>query len=167
MRRSIVAAVLGVLALIFAAAFAWPVPWLLVSQGTSLRYAFAGGEGTRFSLRWTHSVEEEDWIEQFQVRDGAIEIVATRFKTFGAGVPAHAGNATSLEDGWVVMRGIDRVVDPLAVQAASAEDYRMRYGGDWFSLSSPGTEPILTFASTRLPLYRVLGAYLRGWRAQS
>ncbi|GAB3671715.1 DUF1850 domain-containing protein [Salinisphaera aquimarina] len=166
MKRPVIALVAGVVVALVAA-LCWPQPWLLVSRGDALRYAFRGGDGTHFSLRWTHSVEEEDWIEEFAVRDQAIEIVATRFKTFGAGVPAHAGRATTLENGWVVMRGIDRVVDPLAVQAASAEHYRMRYGGRWFLLSKPGSEPILSFSNTRAPLYRVAGALWRGWRLQS
>jgi len=142
------------------------LPWLTVRDGDALRYAFVGVDGTHFALRWTHSVEEEDWIEEFAVVDGAIEIVATRFKTFGAGVPAHAGRATTLEHGWVVMRGIDRVVDPLAVQAAAAEHYRMRYGSRWFELSPDGGQPILSFSVVRAPVYRMIGGLLRGWRSK-
>ncbi|MGB7757132.1 MAG: DUF1850 domain-containing protein [Salinisphaera sp.] len=133
----------------------WPRPWLEIRHGTNVVAVYPGAAGTRFSLRWMHSVEREDWIECFRVTEaGAIDIAATRFKTFGAGVPAHAGRHTELEHGWVVMSGIDRDVDPLTVQAAAAERYRFRYGhgdGAWQRLSYNGAEPILVFSIVRAP----------------
>lgn len=109
------------LVLIAMAGLLWPLPWLMVRHDGQLWAVYPGAEHTRFALRWRHSVEEEDWIEQFRVVGSDIQIAATRFKTFGAGVPAHAGTRTRLDHGWVVMSGIDRDVDPLTVQAASAE----------------------------------------------
>ncbi|GAB2720932.1 DUF1850 domain-containing protein [Halomonas garicola] len=158
-----------VAAAIMAAALAWPLPWLTVHDGGDLRYAFPGGEGARFTLRWMHSVEKEDWEEWFEVgKSGAIMLTGTRFKTFGAGVPAAAGTATRLDNGWVVMTGIDRAVDPLAVQAAAAERYRMRYHlGPFeptFALSRAEPPPVLTFSVKRAPLWRVLPALVRPWR---
>jgi len=161
-RRTAALLAVGALVAALAIALCWPMPWLVVRHGATLAYAFPGAEGTRFALRWMHSVEEEDWIEEFTVIDSHIRVVATRFKTFGAGVPAAAGSATTLEDGWVVMRGIDRVVDPLAVQAAAAEHYRMRYGSRWLSLSPDGGQPILTFAVVCAPAWRMIGGLLRG-----
>lgn len=107
-------------------------------------------------MRWKHSVELEDWIEEYRVVDSTVEISATRFKTFGAGVPAHAGHHTKLDHGWVVMSGIDRDVAPLTVQAASAESYRFRYdGGDWQRLSHGDEAPILVFHVVDAPLASV------------
>ena len=161
------AAALSVAAVVtaIAAVLVWPRPWVLVRHGPVLRYAFAGGDNTRFDIRWQHSVEKEDWIECYMIHDGAIEIASTRFKTFGAGVPAHAGRHTTLRNGWVEMSGIDRVVDPLAIQAAYAEHYRMRYeGGPWRALSKPGQAPILEFEVVRAPLYEVWrGAWAAWW----
>ena len=151
-------------ATVMVATLAYPLPWLVVRDGAQWRYAFPGWEGTRFTLRWMHSVEKEDWEEWFEVTDdGAIEITGTRFKTFGAGVPASAGKETHLEDGWVVMTGIDRVVDPLAVQAAAAERYRMRYAGHEFALAHDEPPPILTFSILRAPLWQALPALVRPW----
>jgi hypothetical protein len=152
-----------------AATLAYPLPWLMVCDKAGLRYAVPGWEGTRFTLRWMHSVEKEDWEEWFEVTaSGAIELTGTRFKTFGAGVPAAAGKTTTLDDGWVVMTGIQRVVDPLAVQAAVAEHYRMRYrigpAQHTFALSRADPPPILTFSVQRAPLWQVLPALVRPWR---
>jgi hypothetical protein len=143
----------------------WPRTWLVVRDAQGLRYAFVVQQQPRFSLAWTHSVEKENWVETFRIDQGSIALVSTRFKTFGAGVPDHAGHETRLENGWVVMDGIDRIVDPLAVQAAAAERYRMRYGGRWFALSRPGEAPILTFAVRRAPVIAMWRGMVGAWRA--
>lgn len=149
------------------AGLGWPQSWLEIRRGTRVIAVYPGADGTRFSLRWMHSVEREDWIECFRVTEhGAIDIAATRFKTFGAGVPAHAGRHTRLDHGWVVMSRIDRDVDPLTVQAAAAERYRFRYdGGAWHRLSYNGAEPILVFSIVRAPLIAVAWSRLATiWR---
>ncbi|KEZ76215.1 DUF1850 domain-containing protein [Salinisphaera hydrothermalis] len=159
-------AVGGVLLVAVALWLGWPRPWLEIKHGTTLIAVYPGASGTRFSLRWMHSVEREDWIECYRVVGRKIDIAATRFKTFGAGVPAHAGRRTQLVNGWVVMSGIDRDVDPLTVQAAAAERYRFRYGdGLWHRLSYGRAEPILVFAIVRAPLIAVAGSRLATlWR---
>ncbi|WP_251976333.1 DUF1850 domain-containing protein [Salinicola avicenniae] len=147
---------------IFVLAATLPLPWLVVSEGTQWRLAFPGWQGTTFKVRWMHSVEKEDWEEWFAVTgNGAIEITGTRFKTFGAGVPAHAGNATRLEDGWVVMTGIDRVVDPYAVQAAVEEHYRLIFAGRVIPLSHADPPPILLISVRDAPLWQALPALFR------
>lgn len=146
------------------ATVAYPLPWLVVRDGEQWRFAFPGWEGTTFTLRWMHSVEKEDWEEWFKVTDaGAIEITGTRFKTFGAGVPSHAGKETHLDNGWVVMTGIDRIVDPLAVQAAVEEHYRMIFAGHVIVLSHGDPPPILVFVVEKAPLWRALPALIRPW----
>lgn len=145
----------------------WPRSWLEIRHGENLVAVYPGAPGTRFSLRWMHSVEREDWIECFRVTDsGAIDIAATRFKTFGAGVPAHAGQRTQLDHRWVVMSDIDRDVDPLTVQAAAAERYRFRYReGPWQRLSYNRAKPILVFMVVRAPLIAVAWSRLTTlWR---
>ena len=142
----------------------WPHAWLEVCHGDQRWAVYPGGEGTRFALRWRHSVEQEDWIEQYRIENGKVLIAATRFKTFGAGVPAHAGTQTRLVDGWVVMSGIDRDVDPLTVQAAAAEQYRFRYaGGPWQRLSVGHEAPILVFRAVRASLFTMWPARLATW----
>lgn len=144
----------------------WPLPWLMVRHDGQLWAVYPGGDHTQFALRWRHSVEEEDWIEQFRIIGTEVQIASTRFKTFGAGVPAHAGTNTDLDHGWVVMSGIDRDVDPLTVQAASAENYRFRYaGGPWQALSADGQAPIVLLVVGRQPLYKLLPTLMAtAWR---
>ena len=155
----------GAFLLALAGLVVWPRTWLVVRDADGLRYAFVVQQQPRFSLAWTHSVEKESWVETFHIEGRAIVLASTRFKTFGAGVPAEAGHETRLKNGWVVMDAIDRVVDPLAVQAAAAEGYRMRYGGRWFALSRPGKAPILTFAVRRAPVIAMWRGMVGAWRA--
>ena len=103
--------------------------------------------GQRFSVAWRHSVEREAWVETFENVDHALVLAETRFKTFGAGVPAHAGRETRVVDGWVVMSGIDRPVPALTYQAAAKRGYRLRVGdGPWRALSRAGHAPLLSFS---------------------
>ncbi|WP_110654867.1 DUF1850 domain-containing protein [Salinicola halimionae] len=163
MTRKIWVSLVAVVILVIATA-AYPLPWLVIRDGPQWRFAFPGWQGTTFTLRWMHSVEKEDWEEWFAVTaDDAIEITGTRFKTFGAGAPSHAGTETHLEDGWVVMTGIDRVVDPLAVQAAVEEHYRLIFAGHTVPLARGDPPRILTFSILRVPLWQVLPALVRPW----
>lgn len=154
-------------ALVLLLVLCWPRSWLVVSElhaegAAERRYVFSGDDGTRFSLRWQHSVEREDWIETFELSHGGIEVVRSRFKTFGAGVP-DTGRPSRLEHGWVVLDDLHRSVDPMLVQAASREHYRMAYGGHCFDLAALGPAPLLHFQQQRLPPVLVMGALLRPW----
>lgn len=158
--------IIGLFAICILLWLSWPRPWLVIRHEGDPRWAFPGEAGTRFTLRWMHSVEKEDWEEWFQVQsNGSIIITGTRFKTFGAGVPAHAGKETHLKAGWVVMTGIDRVVDPLAVQAAMAEHYRLIYDGHTLMLSRHNPPPILTFSVEHASVWSLLPALIRPWWA--
>lgn len=57
-------------------------------------------------------------------------MVATRFKTFGAGVPSggefHGAEVhTTIEEGWVVMTGLNRRIDPLSIRTSEVTDHRL------------------------------------------
>lgn len=70
-------------------------------------------------------MEKEAWREQFRATaEGEIHLVSTRFRTFGAGVPDSAPT-TYIEDGWVVMRGIERTVNPLVLRAHAETEHQL------------------------------------------
>ncbi|MGM0855002.1 MAG: DUF1850 domain-containing protein [Bacillota bacterium] len=79
-----------------------------------------------FSIRWTHSVEKEDWEEFFYIKDHTITLTSTRFKTFGAGVPDNAGEDTYIKDGWVYMTNIHQPIgDSLRFQTGKNTNHRI------------------------------------------
>lgn len=78
------------------------------------------------SIRWTHSVEKEDWEEFFHIKDNTINLTSTRFKTFGAGVPDNAGEDTYIKDGWVYMTHIHQPIgDSLSFQTGKNTNHRI------------------------------------------
>ncbi|MGM8215430.1 DUF1850 domain-containing protein [Bacillaceae bacterium W0354] len=64
-----------------------------------------------FTISWVHSVEKEKWYEKYTKKNGVLLLTETRFKTFGAGVPAN-GEIISTQQGYVQMR-IDREIPVL------------------------------------------------------
>jgi hypothetical protein len=79
-----------------------------------------------FSIRWTHSVEKEDWEEFFHIKGSTITLTSTRFKTFGAGVPDNAGEDTYIKDGWVYMTDIHQPIgDSLRFQTGKNTNHRI------------------------------------------
>lgn len=60
----------------------------------------------QFKMRWIHSVELTPWEEIFEISNGKIYLIETRFQSFGAGVPDVAGNHTEVDDGYVTYSGI-------------------------------------------------------------
>ncbi|WP_270180740.1 DUF1850 domain-containing protein [Alkalihalobacillus sp. CinArs1] len=83
-----------------------------------------------FSVRWDHSVEKEEWEEFFKVEGSELIVTHTRFKTFGAGVPSHAGKKTYIKDGWVYMTGLDQSVDDsLFIRTGDETKHRLTVAG--------------------------------------
>ncbi|MCR8850410.1 DUF1850 domain-containing protein [Rossellomorea sp. SC111] len=106
------------------------------------------------SIRWTHSVEKEDWEEFFHIQDETILLTSTRFKTFGAGVPDHAGDDTYIKDGWVYMTGIHQTIgSSLRFQTGKETNHRIRESGRTTSLD-PQVSYQLSVRS--VPLYKVI-----------
>ncbi|MCM2129814.1 DUF1850 domain-containing protein [Larsenimonas rhizosphaerae] len=145
-----------------------PVQMVVVSHQGTPWLAFHAGEGSTFQVRWTHSVEKEPWEETFRVEGRSLYVISTRFKTFGAGVPAQAGDHTTLEDGWVVMRGLHRRVDPLYIQAAPREHYLFQQAGDTWSLDVSGRDAVIHIQTVNAPPGHYLAALLRPlWSLES
>ncbi|HLR72019.1 MAG TPA: DUF1850 domain-containing protein [Pseudogracilibacillus sp.] len=60
------------------------------------------------TIQWEHSVEKTIWQEKLQIdQEGSIILTETRFRSFGAGVPFKKDGYTTIEDGFVVMKGLE------------------------------------------------------------
>ncbi|WP_237739273.1 DUF1850 domain-containing protein [Taylorella equigenitalis] len=53
-----------------------------------------------FSISWIHSVEKEEWIENYKAVSGNLNLKSTFFKTFGAGTPSD-GEVINAPQGYV------------------------------------------------------------------
>lgn len=56
-----------------------------------------------FELSWIHSIEKEEWAERYIINKDAFNLIESRFKTFGAGVP-NDGNIIKNEDGFIAFK---------------------------------------------------------------
>lgn len=66
--------------------------------------------GDVLEFGWIHSVEHFPWTEFFTINeDGTLLLREMRVRGYGAGIPHQRSLDVSLEDGWIISRGIDEV----------------------------------------------------------
>ncbi|MDX8343157.1 DUF1850 domain-containing protein [Rossellomorea sp. YZS02] len=136
-----------------------PMNTLLLSYENKIKIVQPFLEEKDVSIRWTHSVEKEDWEEFFHIQDKTILLTSTRFKTFGAGVPDHAGEDTYIKDGWVYMTGIHQVIgSSLRFQTGKETNHRILMNGETIALD-PQVSYELSVRS--VPLYKVLSMMVK------
>lgn len=89
----------------------------------------AGDPGFRITFR--HSVNREPWVEWYRGgAGGTIELYRTAFKAYGAGVPTgDEGGTVSLQDGWIVIDGMRRVMPRIAMMVLPLTEHRIGVGG--------------------------------------
>ncbi|MBX0357600.1 DUF1850 domain-containing protein [Halobacillus sp. Nhm2S1] len=118
-------------------------------------------EGEGFTISWTHSVEKETWEEMFVIEDRSIKLTATRFKTFGAGVPNDTGEETFLKDGWVYMTGISqRIGKQLAIRTGKSTNHTVMYGKD--TILSLESQKAYQIKVQKVPLGQYIAIHWRG-----
>ena len=109
----------------------YTIPVLKVSGEDELEKVLYLQQENDFSIRWTHSVENEEWEEFFKVEEGQIVLDSTRFKTFGAGVPSDTGEDTFIKDGWVYMTDIHQPIGmELVTRTGKTTDHRVIRGDE-------------------------------------
>lgn len=140
----------------------YPIQLLMVKQDENLMHFRSLAEGESFSVKWTHSVEKEEWEETFIVQNSSMTLVATRFKTFGAGVPNDIGNHTFIQDGWVHMTGIHREIGNELMLRANHQTHHKLYIKEQhyeFVASESSEQFLLTVESIPLASYLYLRLY--------
>jgi hypothetical protein len=116
---------------------------------------FLLGRDGGFELSHRHSVAKLPWIEQFRVGPGDVMLLyRTRYGAFGAGLPSgDEGGTVSLEDGWIVIDGMDRRFPRVALSPSSFTEHRLAIGRRAWALWPlvAGRTPV-TMAVSRPPL---------------
>ncbi len=83
----------GLSGLFVLAALLWPVD----SIGLSVAGQTCSLPDSGFALQWQHSVEKEDWREDYRRSGSKLLLTRSRFKTYGAGTPSdgnlHGGSS--------------------------------------------------------------------------
>ena len=94
-------------------------------QRTGKEYArFPIAEGSRITHSWIHSIELSRWTDTFEFDGAHLQLVETRFKQYGAGMPLDEGTVR-MEDGWVVIEDIDRSFEAITWIHSHRVSYRI------------------------------------------
>ena len=108
-----------------------------------------------FELSHRHSVAKLPWVEWFRVGPGDVMVLyRTRYGAFGAGLPSgDEGGTVSLEDGWIVIDGMDRQFASVVMSASSITEHRLAVGSRAWALWPlvAGRTPV-TMAVEHLPI---------------
>jgi hypothetical protein len=92
--------------------FPYQSGFLLTSVREGHPLTFFSTDGKTLTIGWRHSVELQPWMEIYEVNmDGKLSLIETRFKAYGAGVPAVDGKVVAHEDGFFVIKGIQRELE--------------------------------------------------------
>ncbi|GAB6393416.1 MAG: DUF1850 domain-containing protein [Treponematales bacterium] len=105
---------------------------LVISDGENGKVfgRWALGEGGRFAVEFTHSVNNSPVRETFEARDGEIAAVSVRFSGFGAGMQsAVEGRETLARDGdALVIAGFDKRFRELRYIVGTVSDHLLFVG---------------------------------------
>jgi hypothetical protein len=83
------------------------------------------------TVGWRHSVELQPWQETYKVnKEGHLELVETRFKAYGAGVPDVDGHIERVENGQLVVKGINRTIDQYSLFYSPNSNYYVEIDGE-------------------------------------
>ena len=77
-----------------------------------------------FTLRWTHSVEKIDWVEQWQITNPTLTLTRAAIKGSGAGM--EPADDAKLENGWWVWRPMTQIPElTLAASGATGAGWHL------------------------------------------
>lgn len=112
----------------------------------------------KLTVGWYHSVELTPWEETFKVtKDGKLAFESTVYKTYGAGTPDVEGNVEILDDGFVRVTGISRIISFYALFYMPNSHYYLRINNDMYELKDYVSDYTNVHISYRkLPLYKWL-----------
>lgn len=66
------------------------------------------------TYEWIHSFEKTPWIEDYSIlKDNSLMLKEIVLVGFGAGIPHNEGKNTRLQDGKIIMEGIDKEFDEI------------------------------------------------------
>jgi hypothetical protein len=113
-------------------------------------------------IGWRHSVELQPWMEFYQAeKNGNLRLVETRFKSYGAGVPDMDGYVERIEDGFLVVRGIERKIPAYSLFYSPNAFYYIKTDGITFPLNEfipPDTGINIQYKT------RTLLDIMKGWK---
>ncbi len=100
---------------------------VLTDEATGRVYArLPMDEGDRFSVEFIHSVNKSPVRDIYEIRDGRIFVVMTKYYAFGAGVQTFIEEGQTLtygEDGSMLVSGFDKELPELLYYVGTVSDH--------------------------------------------
>ncbi|MCR4442014.1 MAG: DUF1850 domain-containing protein [Peptococcaceae bacterium] len=126
----------------------------------------------RFTLGWRHSVELQPWEEDFQINQQTLHftLVETRFRSYGAGVPALIpGTCTyELSNGFIVFKNLNQDYEKLSFIHSDYARYWLTAGKNTYTLADHMPDSAQVFLRLqKIPLCLYLFHVLSGFWAGS
>lgn len=141
----------GLAGLFFLIVFFWPTTIMVAGvNGQLCRLPDSG-----FALQWQHSVEKENWREDYRRQGNQLLLVRSRFKTYGAGTPNN-GVLQAGDSGLIDYR-LNRLLDELNwVVSSNVQSTLWIQGQAWPVHALLDDYSTLDVHVRRLPLWRYL-----------
>lgn len=132
-KRQIVFIVAAAVATVAATIGFWQLfrsPVLVVeNQETGkIYYQTPAEDGMRVELSWIHSIEHEPWTETYIVEGDHLILDEVTIESYGAGVDADPGGKTTIENGVIHSRGINKRFDELRWVHSRNTHHTLRVG---------------------------------------
>lgn len=93
-------------------------------------------DGLEITLRWIHSIEHEPWQETYVVEGDHLILTEVAIKSYGAGVDADPGGETTIENGVIYTRGINKRFDDLRWVHSHDTQHTLRVGDHFIDTDS-------------------------------
>ena len=93
-------------------------------------------EGMRFSITFIHSVHQSPLCDVYEIRNGNIYVVETRYSAFGAGVQTELlpGQSLTYQDGQMIVSGFDLELKSLRYIIGTVSDHTLNIEDKTISL---------------------------------
>lgn len=112
---------------------------LLVDDESGQIYAnYPLEENGVFSVTFKHSVNQSDATDVYEIQNGKIIAVRTRYSTFGAGMPTDIPPGQRIEydsDGYMVIHDINMEIDRLCYVVGTVYDHFLEINGESINLT--------------------------------
>ncbi len=105
------------------------VPCVLVEEPPAKKTLWAAPlkRSEKFQVRYIHSVDLLPVYEVYTFEGGRLVLTETRFKTWGAGLGYTGEGVISEENGWTVIRQLERRIDLLPLRVGTIAEHTILY----------------------------------------
>ena len=100
-----------------------------ISEMKEIAWATPLKDGEEFQLRYIHSVDRLPVFETYTVEGTELVLMETRFLSWGAGLGYMGEGVLGGENGWTVIKGMQRKVGVIPLRVGTIAEHTLLYNG--------------------------------------